>query len=185
MTKYLSVVPRSTGDPLLRIRTDLGKYSAAHRQVGKVFLDAPDRAIRASVEEIARLANVSAPTVIRFCRALGFDGFSDFKLRLAQSLAAGTPFLHRAINPDEAVPGILHKILSAPPRCSPIRSELDAGAMKPRPQDRGGTAHRCYGVGATSTFLANNAQARSRLGCLERVLRRAPATDLGGSADRR
>ncbi|MBP8295185.1 MAG: SIS domain-containing protein [Burkholderiales bacterium] len=167
MTKYLSVVPRSTGDPLLRIRTDLGKYSAAHRQVGKVFLDAPDRAIRASVEEIARLADVSAPTVIRFCRALGFDGFSDFKLRLAQSLAAGTPFLHRAINPDEAVPGILHKILfGAAAVLTNLEAKLDAGAIEAA-IGKIAAARRieCYGVGATSTFLANNAQARfSRLG---------------------
>ena len=98
MTAYLPVVPRSTIDPLARIRADLGSFSAAQRQVGKVFLDDPDWSIRANVEEIARLAAVSAPTVIRFCRTLGFDGLSDFKLHLAQSLAVGTPFLHRAVS---------------------------------------------------------------------------------------
>ena len=40
---------------------------------------------------------VSPPTIIRFCRALGFAGLREFKLHLAQSLAVGTSTLHRAV----------------------------------------------------------------------------------------
>ncbi|RXL80881.1 hypothetical protein EO238_31700, partial [Citrobacter sp. AAK_AS5] len=40
---------------------------------------------------------VSQPTVARFCLALGFTGFKEFKLRLVQSLAGGVPFVHRAV----------------------------------------------------------------------------------------
>lgn len=167
MTKYLAVVPRPTTDPLIRIRADLDSYSAAHRQVGKVFLDAPDWLIRANIEAIARLAEVSARTVIRFCRALGFDGFSDFKLRLAQSLAVGTPFLHRTISGSDSVASILHKILfGAAAVLTGLEKQLDASAIEAA-IGKIASARRveCYGVGATSTFLANNAQARfSRLG---------------------
>ncbi len=167
MSKYLSVVPRSTVDPLAQIREDLDSYSAAHRQVGQVFLDAPDWTIRANIEEIARLAEVSAPTVIRFCRALGFDGFSDFKLRLAQSLAVGTPFLHRAISASDSVASILHKILyGAAAVLTDLEKQLDPTAIDAA-IGRIAAARRveCYGAGATSAFLANNAQARfSRLG---------------------
>ena len=167
MTRYLSVVPRSTTDPLIRIRADLDSYSAAHRQVGKVFLDAPDWSIRANIEEIARLAEVSAPTVIRFCRALGFDGFSDFKLHLAQSLAVGTPFLHRAISGNDTVASILHKILyGAAAVLTNLERQLDASLIEAAIV-KIASARRveCYGVGATSAFLAENAQARfSRLG---------------------
>ena len=167
MSKYLSVVPRSTVDPLAQIREDLDSYSAAHRQVGQVFLDAPDWTIRANIEEIARLAEVSAPTVIRFCRALGFDGFSDFKLRLAQSLAVGTPFLHRANSASDSVASILHKILyGAAAVLTDLEKQLDPTAIDAA-IGRIAAARRveCYGAGATSAFLANNAQARfSRLG---------------------
>lgn len=167
MNEYLSVVPRSTADPLARIREDMHSYSAAHRQVGQVFLDAPDWSIRANIEEIARLAEVSAPTVIRFCRALGFDGFSDFKLGLAQSLAVGTPFLHRAISPSDGVASILHKIIyGAAAVLTDIEKQLDATAFDAAIDKIASARHvECYGVGATSSFLANNAQARfSRLG---------------------
>jgi RpiR family carbohydrate utilization transcriptional regulator len=167
MTAYLPVVPRSTIDPLARIRADQGTFPAAQRQVGRVFLDDPDWSIRANVEEIARRATVSAPTVIRFCRALGFDGLSDFKLHLAQSLAVGTPFLHRAVSATDSVPRIIHKILfGAAAVLTDLEKQLDPAVIEAA-IDRIATARRveCYSVGSTSTFLANDAQARfSRLG---------------------
>ena len=167
MNGHLSIVPRPTVDPLARIRDDMSTYSTAQRQVAKVFLDAPDWSIRANIEEIARLAEVSAPTVIRFCRALGFDGFSDFKLELAQSLAVGTPFLHRAISPSDGVGGMLHKILyGAAAVLTNLEKQLDHAAVESA-MEKIASAGRieCYGVGVVSSFLANNAQARfSRLG---------------------
>lgn len=42
-------------------------------------------AVDASNAEIAKRAEVSEPTVTRFCRAIGCEGVRDFKLKLAQS----------------------------------------------------------------------------------------------------
>ncbi|MCP2937062.1 transcriptional regulator HexR, partial [Salmonella enterica subsp. enterica serovar Typhimurium] len=49
--------------------------------------------IRLSMPELARLAGVSQPTIARFCAALGYDGFREFKLQFAQTVGAGTPFV--------------------------------------------------------------------------------------------
>ena len=162
-------VAAATGvvNPLARIRASLASFSAAHRQVGQVFLDAPEQSFRATAEEIARRAEVSAPTVIRFCRVLGFDGFSDFKLKLAQSLATGTPFLHRAISTGDSATTILHKVLAGSASVlANLEGRLDAGMIDSAIR-RIASARRieCYGVGLTSAFMANDAQARfSRLG---------------------
>ncbi|MGH6859451.1 MAG: SIS domain-containing protein, partial [Phyllobacterium sp.] len=43
------------------------------------------------------LAAVSQPTVLRFTAAIGCSGFQDFKIRLAQSLAFGTPATHSVL----------------------------------------------------------------------------------------
>jgi len=145
----------------------MATLTPAQRQVGRVFLDDPNWGIRASVEEIARLAEVSGPTVIRFCRGLGFDGLSDFKLRLAQSLAVGTRLLHRAISADDSVEAIVHKILySAAAVLTDLEGQLDVAAIDAAIA-KIADARRvdCYSVGSTSTFLANDAQVRfSRLG---------------------
>lgn len=167
MSDQLTLVPRASVDPLARIRAETETLTPAQVQVGRVFLDDPDWGIRASVEEIARLADVSGPTVIRFCRVLGFDGLSDFKLRLAQSLAVGTRLLHRAISADDSVAAIVHKILhSAAAVLTDLESQLDVAAIDAAIA-KISDARRvdCYSVGSTSTFLANDAQVRfSRLG---------------------
>lgn len=163
----MPVVPRSTVDPLARIRDEFDELPAAQRQVGRVFLDEPDWSIRASVEEIARKAEVSAPTVIRFCRAMGFDGLSDFKLRLAQSLAVGTPFLHRAVSASDSTADMMHKVIyGAAAVLTSVEQQLDPAVVEAA-IDAITTARRidCYSVGSVSTFLANDAQARfTRLG---------------------
>lgn len=165
--RELPIVPRATVDPLSQIRVDLERYPEAQSRVGKVFLEDPDWSIRANVEEIARRADVSAPTVVRFCRALGFEGLSDFRLQLAQSLAVGTPFLHRAVSAADSVSRIIHKILfGAAAVLTDLEKHLDP-AMVESAIDKLACARRveCYSVGSTSTFLANDAQARfSRLG---------------------
>ncbi len=61
------------------------------RRVAEHILADPQAALGATVAETARQAHVSEPTVMRFCAALGFDGFQDFKLKLAHSVALGMP----------------------------------------------------------------------------------------------
>jgi len=45
--------------------------------------------IHLRITDLAKMAEVSEPTVIRFCRAVGCSGFQDFKMTLAQDLASG------------------------------------------------------------------------------------------------
>src|SRR5262249_10255173 len=64
-----------------------------------------------TMAELATRANVSEPSVIRFCRAAGSSGFTHFKLRLAQSLAIGVPYVHRDVRPDEPTADLAAKIV--------------------------------------------------------------------------
>ncbi|WP_431258049.1 hypothetical protein ACQ86G_26370 [Roseateles chitinivorans] len=59
------------------------------RRVADLILADADAALRTATAELARLAEVSQPQVIRFCRSLGFDGVTDFRRELAGSLALG------------------------------------------------------------------------------------------------
>jgi RpiR family carbohydrate utilization transcriptional regulator len=163
----LQVVPHSTTDALARIRAILDLLPDAQLQVGNAILAEPEWCVRANVAEIAHRAGVSAPTVVRFCRAAGFEGLSDFKLQLAQSLAVGTPYLHRAVNAKDGVPSLIHKILyGAAAVLTSLENQLDADTIS-LAIEKLAAANRieCYGVGSVSTFLANDAQSRfARLG---------------------
>jgi RpiR family carbohydrate utilization transcriptional regulator len=59
----------------------------SERKVAEVVLADPNAAMNATVATLARAAGVSDPTVIRFCEAIGCDGFPDFKIALARGHA--------------------------------------------------------------------------------------------------
>lgn len=50
-------------------------------------------AASAAIADIAKRADVSAPTITRLARALGFDGVKEMRIHLAQALAVGGAYL--------------------------------------------------------------------------------------------
>jgi len=80
------------------------------RKVADIVLADPRRILNATVAEAASLANVSQPTVIRFSTAVGCEGYQDFKLRLAHSLALGTPATHSVLLDTDTPEVIAEKI---------------------------------------------------------------------------
>lgn len=80
------------------------------RKVADVVLADPRRFLSATVADTAVMADVSQPTVIRFCTAIGCEGFQDFKLRLAKSLALGTPATHSVLLDSDGPETVFDKI---------------------------------------------------------------------------
>ena len=93
---------------IVRVTQDALRKS--DRKVAEAILADPRRFLSATVAETANIAAVSQPTVIRFCTAIGCAGFQDFKLRLAQSLALGTPATHSVLLDSDGPETIFDKI---------------------------------------------------------------------------
>ncbi|WP_157017097.1 MurR/RpiR family transcriptional regulator [Mesorhizobium xinjiangense] len=87
---------RPIPDILSQIKDSYGELRKAERRVADMVLADVSFAVDASNAEIARRANVSEPTVTRFCRAIGCEGVRDFKLKLAQSVVVGRLYLSPA-----------------------------------------------------------------------------------------
>ena len=100
----------STQNILEVVRTMSSGLRKSDRKVAETVLANPGRLLNATVAETADLARVSQPTVIRFCAAVGCSGFQDFKLRLAQSLALGTPATHSVLQNSDSPEAVLEKI---------------------------------------------------------------------------
>lgn len=66
--------------------------------------------IRLSMPELAERAGVSQPTIARFCAALGYDGFREFKLQFAQNVGGGMPFVHQDVDPGDRPADIAGKV---------------------------------------------------------------------------
>jgi RpiR family carbohydrate utilization transcriptional regulator len=63
------------------------------------------------VSELADRSHVSKPTVVRFCRSVGYDGLSDFKLKLAGTVNEGVPFIHRSVDADDKIGDVMVKVI--------------------------------------------------------------------------
>lgn len=93
------------------IQASLDTLNKSERKVAEAILKDPTAATRYSIAALARAADVSEPTVNRFCRSFSATGFPDFKIRLAQSIATGTPYVGQNISPDDSVAEFADKIV--------------------------------------------------------------------------
>ncbi len=94
-----------------RIKASLPSLAPAEQRVGKLVLLDPRTFASLPVTELAERAHVSKPTVVRFCRSMGYDGLSDFKLKLAGTVSEGVPFIHRSVDVDDKTSDVLVKVI--------------------------------------------------------------------------
>jgi glucokinase len=102
---------RRGGSWVDRIRQSRAHLSPAEARVAEAVLAHPRAALTDPVNEIARKAGVSQPTVIRFCRSMGCEGLADFKLKLASALTGTIPVRHSQVRVGDAVPDLSVKVL--------------------------------------------------------------------------
>jgi len=94
-----------------RIKSTLASLAPAEQRVGKLLLSDPRAFATLPVVELAERAQVSKPTVVRFCRSVGYEGLSDFKLKLAASISEGVPFIHRNVGSTDSTSDVLVKVI--------------------------------------------------------------------------
>ena len=69
---------------LERIKASIPALPPAEQRVARLLLADPRGFATLPVSELAERSHVSKPTVVRFCRSIGYDGLADFKLKLAE-----------------------------------------------------------------------------------------------------
>lgn len=94
-----------------RIRQMRDALTPAERRVADLALNHPRSIINDPIVDIARRADVSQPTVIRFCRSLGCQGLSDFKLKLATGLTGTIPMSHSQVHLGDTATDFGAKVL--------------------------------------------------------------------------
>ena len=94
-----------------QIRRTRDSLSPAEQRVADHVLGHPRSALNDPIAQIAKAAEVSQPTVIRFCRSLGCEGLSDFKLRLASGLNGTVPITHTQVTGEDTMLELGVKVL--------------------------------------------------------------------------
>ena len=144
------------------IASSIDRLRRAEAAVARTVLAAPHAAVRASLAQLAGKAGVSEPTVLRFCRTAGFGGFHEFKIALAQHLAASaareeagdrpTPLV-RDLSPNDSVASATEKVLNRSiDALVRLRSRLDTAALERAAGVMAGAQRvQIVGVGASGT----------------------------------
>ncbi|CAH2800536.1 MAG: Transcriptional regulator, RpiR family [Candidatus Burkholderia crenata] len=98
---------------LFQVKAMREQLRPSERRLADYVIEAPREVLDLAMTDFAVRAGVSQPTIARFCQALGFSGFREFKIRLAQSIASdiSAPAVFRDVRADEPAAGVAAKVL--------------------------------------------------------------------------
>lgn len=153
----LRVLELNSFNLLKSIADSKDKLRKSEQKVADYVLANPHEVIHMRIVDLASEANVSEPTVVRFCRALNYDGFQDFKLTLAQGLASNTSFEKFSLDTKDTVIEFKQKIFdSMIGNLINIREQLDPETLE-EAIDVLAKANRVefYGFGASAPVCAD------------------------------
>lgn len=150
-------------DIITRLQMMTQDGSKSDRRLASLVLADLDFASKAAISEIAARAEVSEPTVTRFCRNLGCEGVRDFKFWLAQAIAIGGLYLMPApLNRDLREQRIAAAITNgATTAIERIAASLDMATLIAVAERLSASRQvLCIGSGGTSSMMATEMQNR-------------------------
>lgn len=174
---------------LSRIQVLLPDLPPSERRVAELALNRPVEVVSAPISQIALWAEVSQPTVIRFCRRLKCTGLPGFKLKLAGDLGAGIPFVHASLTPGDDLGQLIGKVFEhAAAGLARGRHALEPAVLEAAVDalHRAGRIE-CYGLGNSGVTALDAQMKLFRLGtptlaCTDTQMQRVAAALLPGDA---
>ena len=103
------------GDVFTRINREYYQLTGAEKKIADYMLLQRQECQYMSISEMAEVAGVAEATVSRFCRRLGYKGYSAFKLAVAGSSSAQHPInpLYGEVQSEDGVGDMCQKIYAA------------------------------------------------------------------------
>ena len=116
---------------LRQIKNSLPELRKSERAVGEFVLEDPKSIINMKTAEASEKIGISEPTLIRFCKALGFSGYQDFKINLSQQLAADDYFVMYEIDEDDSIHELCEKVFDTTiSEILNVRSQIDQNILE-------------------------------------------------------
>ncbi len=120
----------NTDNVLARINAHRSELSRSERKVADTVLAGPGDVVAMTLAEFAAASEVSQPTILRFANAIGCDGFHDFRIRLAQSVALGIPATQTVIKASDNAATTIAKVFDfSITSLDHVRRHLDSAAI--------------------------------------------------------
>jgi DNA-binding MurR/RpiR family transcriptional regulator len=96
---------------ILRIHASFPSLRLSEQKVAQYILDHPEVVIALSVTEVARRSGVSDATVVKFCQRIGYTGFQEMKINLAQEMPALRQRMYGEIDTDSDAQNLMERVI--------------------------------------------------------------------------
>src|SRR5665647_806416 len=96
-----------------KINTTYSQFRNSEKRIADFIMMNPDQIIYTSIAHLAKQCNVSDTSVIRFCKAMGYNGFQDFKINLTISLAPLSKQIHEDISFTDPTTEMINKVMNS------------------------------------------------------------------------
>lgn len=151
---------------LLHLRSVFPTLRPAEQRVARQILKSPDETVHLSITELAKRSQVSDATVVKFCKRLGYKGFQEFKILLAQDVAVKPEPIYGEVEPDDDVDSVKEKIFQANIMALQDTCQVLDGDQLQKAVDALGSAREIhfYGLGASGIVALDAEQKFSRIG---------------------
>jgi DNA-binding MurR/RpiR family transcriptional regulator len=98
-------------NPLILMQTQLASFSPVGQKIAKAILEDPERVVDVSIQQLAREISVSEASIVRFCRTLGLEGFSDLKMALLKNAApTQIPSVFEEIDENDSMEAVARNV---------------------------------------------------------------------------
>ncbi len=95
---------------LIRIKSAMESFKPSERLVAEFALAHSEQVMQMSISEASQNIGVGESTIIRFCRVMGYKGYQEFKLRLAQDLVEPVHYIHENVSFDDKARELTQKV---------------------------------------------------------------------------
>jgi len=140
-------------NPVLVVNSALSGLSKAEQKVAELVLHDPEFVMFASITDVAERAHVGETTVIRVCRKLGYRGYQEFKLALAQHSAIPQEAVGGPIETSDTLETVLRKIAQYNTQTLHDTANMLSPALVKQAADLVQGARRIYIVGVGSSGI--------------------------------
>ena len=90
------------GNPIIQIKNCYDSLHNKEKMIADVILKNPEKIPYISVVDLAKQAKTSCSSIVRFCKIMGYSGYSEFKTELAMYSYDLTGNLHYALNEEDS-----------------------------------------------------------------------------------
>lgn len=143
--------------------------TSAERKVATYIIESPHEVTTLTVHQLAEKCEVASSAVIRFCKSIQLQGFSELKLELARELGSKREEQKNSlpsVEPESGAEGVVRKVFSAGVQTlQDTLSMLDFSKVKQMSEMMVKAKHIfLFGIGTSSTVVMDAQYRLSQLG---------------------